>query len=102
MKFATVHSLSESINLKLLLDRAQIPFWVANETLGLYTLVNASGTSMLGPIEFYVPGHLVQEAQDRIKELFSVEPHHLPDACPACEAPAKGHLECPGCGLSLC
>jgi hypothetical protein len=102
VRFATTQSLTETINMRLLLDRAQIPYRVVNETLGSYVLGNLCGVPVFGAVEFHIPGELEEIAQTRIKELYSLDANTIPDVCPACEAATvKGVFDCPDCGLTL-
>lgn len=102
VKFAEANTLTESINLKLLLDRARIPYRVMNETLCNW-IPGHMGQPLFGPVEFQVPENFIEQAKQSIEELFLIHSDEIPEVCPACETKvSRGRLECDGCGLFLC
>ena len=58
--------------------------------------------ALAGPIQFLIPREMKEQAEERLLELFAVDPQRLPTQCPACEANVpKGICDCPNCGLFL-
>lgn len=102
VKFAQADSLTELINLKLLLDRARISYRVVNENLCNY-ITGPMGRPLFGAVEILVPENLIEQAKQSIEELFIIHADNIPEICPACETKVTpGKLECEGCGLFLC
>jgi hypothetical protein len=90
---------TEAIMLKMLLNRTGIPYHAKNEFL--HQLYGFAGTALSGPVEFMVPAHLKEMAEESIHTIFELE-SQLPPFCPACDCPTqRGRLDCPGCGLVL-
>jgi len=96
---ASANNFTEATNIKILLNRASIPYRVLNElnNLALGTVINYN----IAPITFLVPSHLQQDALEALEYVFDVNTEEIPEICPACESPTQGKLECPGCGLTL-
>ena len=85
--------------MKMLLDRANIPYHVRGEQL--HNIYGIAGTPALGPMEFLIPEELQEKVEALLQELFDIDPE-LPERCPACDAATrKGQFDCPSCGLFL-
>ena len=97
---AKAHNQTEAIQVRILLDRLQIPY---RETNHFMTVVYGIASPILfGPIEFLIPAALEEKAKEAMAELFEVKHDELPDTCPACGTPTVvARLDCPGCGLHL-
>ena len=97
---ATARNQVEAIRLQMLLDRAMLPYRMRGENL--YAIYGDVAMSLAGPIQFLIPKEMKEQAEERLLELFSVDPQSLPSQCPACEANVpKGMCDCPNCGLFL-
>lgn len=104
VKFIVAESSTQAIKMRLLLDRAKIPYMVKNENLQNLFGAGALGAfnPVTGPIEFHVPEHFVKAAHEAMAEIFDIHYDDLPENCPACQAYIpEGKVDCPGCGLFL-
>jgi hypothetical protein len=75
---------------------------VKNENL--QSLYNAMGeyNVAMGPVEFLVPEHLLEQARRQLQDLQRVHEETIPETCPACSAAnPERQTYCPECGLFL-
>jgi hypothetical protein len=85
---------ADAMRLRIILDRANIPYHCFNE---LNFLVTAQG-----PIQFFVPDIFLDDALAKLETAFEVQLDNLPDFCPACGTETLGGIaDCPACGLFL-
>lgn len=97
---AIAHDSNEAIRIKLLLNRASIPYTVRNEQL--FNIYGAAGALIFGPMRFMIPSELKAEAEAALQDVYEIDPASLPERCPACNAPTlRTQLDCPSCGLFL-
>lgn len=84
----------EAMRLKLLFDRAGIPYLVHDELISTHVIPV--------PIRFKVAEDQLELAAAQLESAFSVSVDGIPEVCPACNAKtAPPALDCPGCGLFL-
>lgn len=96
VKLYTAYFRTEAIKIRLLFDRAGIPYITRNEMAFDFIGYPTS------PMEFHVSEQMYELAQQRLEEMFAIEMEALPEACPACDTPTqKGSPDCPSCGLYL-
>lgn len=96
VSIARAHDQTEAIRIKMLLNRADIPYTVRGERM--HTLY---GGPVLGPVEFLVNSEYYAQAEAEILALFDVN-LDIPEHCPACQTKIVGKtLDCPACGLFL-
>lgn len=97
---ASASNLGEAIRIQMLLDRARLPYRIHGDKLfGLY---GDAALSLAGPIQFLIPLHLKEQAEECLIEIFDVQLGSLPANCPACDAQVgRGLVDCPSCGLFL-
>jgi hypothetical protein len=99
VSIAKAHDQSEAIRIKLLLNRADIPYRIIGEHM--HTIYGMAGASLFGPMEFIIPAEMREFAEAELQNLFDVNTD-LPDQCPACDTPILGVIvDCPACGLFL-
>ncbi len=85
---------ADAMRLRILLDRADIPYTTFNE---LNFLMTAQG-----PIQFFVPEIFFKEALAQLDAAFEVDMDNVPDHCPACHTETMpGRADCVACGLFL-
>ena len=95
VSIASAHDQTEAIRIKMLLNRAEIPYTVRGERM--HVLYGPA----LGPVEFLVTAEFFSGAESEILALFDVN-MDVPAACPACNTLIEGKiLDCPACGLFL-
>lgn len=94
VKLTDAPSPDTALRLRIMLDRANIPYTTFNE---LNYLMTAQG-----PIQFFVPEIFLNDALAKIENAFEVQIDDLPSHCPACGAETiPGNVDCPSCGLFL-
>ena len=97
VRILKAHSVTEAYKYKLMLNRLGVPFNVRNEDLQTYV-----GYSAAGPIEFWVPAALANQALEGLEQSFELNADNIPVVCPACDTPnPERKLTCRECGLSL-
>ena len=97
---ASASSQSEAIRVRMLLDRLCLPYHLLGENI--YSIYGAAAAVFAGPMQFLIPQELKDQAEERLLELFSIDPQKLPTQCPACDAfVPRGNCDCPNCGLFL-
>ena len=104
VKFVVAENSTMAIKIRLLLDRAKVPYMVKNENVQHLFGGGAIGgfNPVTGPMEFHVPEHLIAQAQEAMQEIFDIHYDDLPDNCPACDTHIpEGKVDCPSCGLFL-
>ena len=96
---ARAHDQAEAIRIKLLLNRARIPYRVIGENM--HNVYGLAGAALFGPMEFVIPANLREVAERELQNLFDVNVDP-PEVCPACESSIEGPVvDCPHCGLFL-
>ena len=97
---ATASNLGEAIRIQMLLDRARLPYRLHGDKLfGIY---GDAAFAWAGPMQFLIPLHLKEQAEECLLEIFDVQTTNLPSKCPACDARvSRGEVDCPSCGLFL-
>jgi hypothetical protein len=91
---------SEAIRIRMLLDRVCVPY--RERYANLYSLYGDAAAVFAGPMQFLIPAELKEQAEERIMDLFTIDPQNLPSQCPACESKVpQGACDCPNCGLFL-
>lgn len=99
ISIAKAHDQAEAIRIKLLLNRACIPYRIIGEHM--HHVYGLAGAALFGPMEFIIPSHLRESAELELQNLFDVNTD-LPDQCPACDSQIVGvAVDCPECGLFL-
>jgi hypothetical protein len=99
--FLRTQSLIEAEMKKAWLQEAGIPCQIRYEQMRKIFGDNAyAGLPMY--TELMVPSTLLDAANQRMADQYDIDPDHVPDFCPACEAKTiKGKFDCPDCGLFL-
>ncbi|MEM0996925.1 MAG: hypothetical protein AAGN35_07595 [Bacteroidota bacterium] len=96
---AVAHDQSEAIRIRLLLNRARIPYRVIGEHM--HNVYGLAGSTLFGPMKFVIPAELREQAERELQNLFDVN-LDLPETCPACDSSIpEGVVDCPACGLFL-
>lgn len=94
IKLTDASTPANAMRLRIILDRANIPYTILNE---LNYMLTAQG-----PIRFFVHEIYLEDALDKLETAFEVQMDNLPDFCPACGTETvDGIADCPACGLFL-
>jgi hypothetical protein len=97
---AQAHNQVEAIRIQMLLDRARLPYQMRGDKL--FWIYGNIAVALAGPMEFLIPKEMKEQAEERLLDLFTVDPQNLPHQCPACDTPVPtGTCDCLGCGLFL-
>lgn len=98
ISIATAHTQAEVIRIRMLLDRAQVPYQTKGETFqSIYPLAGISTFA----VDFLIPAELEQQARESLEAVFEIETD-LPESCPACGTrTVRGRMDCAECGLFL-
>lgn len=101
VSIGSANNMTESIRIKMMLDRARIPYRVRNEQI--HTIYGMGPINpAFGPLEFEVPQDLYADAIEALDAVFQVNLDDLPEKCPACDAATNpASADCPSCGLFL-
>lgn len=103
-KLTSTYSDAQTLHVRLLLERDDIPFMTRNEGLQHLMGIGALGGTnrVAGPVEFWVPQGLMDIALAAIADSFEIFTDNLPAHCPACGQANQPPLpECRHCGLFL-
>lgn len=86
--------LQEAMRLKLLFDRAGLPYMVNHELTFTHVIP--------GNIRFKIQEKHLEWAVEALESAFSVSGAPIPEICPACQSHTNPlALDCPECGLFL-
>jgi hypothetical protein len=97
---ASASNLGESIRIQMLLDRARLPYCMRGDNL--YGIYGDAAMGLSGPMQFFIPSELKEQAEESLLEIFDVHLANMPAQCPACDAKvSRGEVDCPNCGLFL-
>ncbi|MFK7969659.1 MAG: hypothetical protein AB8F95_04790 [Bacteroidia bacterium] len=92
--FIKAANAQEALRLKMLFDRAGIPYLVHDELVSTHVIPV--------PIRFKVPEDQLALAHKQLEAAFDVSAENIPERCPACDSKTDpSSLDCPDCGLFL-